>query len=304
MGRLRLGGGLAGLFFFVASSAWGQSAYDFDNSAALAHFRQGRYAAAYAAFWPALQRGDPEAIFHGLIIRRNGLDGREPAQSPEMAALTDFLGSRAEFMRQALAAKKPRLPESTADAYRTALAQLLYAGHIPLSRPPDSPEKFPARRREEALAQISSFWWGAPADRYPPAQNFAAYLIMAGREGAPQKALALLRKSAEAGDCLGLINLSYMHREGAGAMKDDLRAAHLARRAADSEPPLARAQNEVGFFYETGRGVTRDLSEARAWYERSAAQGYPPGRQNAARLHESGSAPREDRPVLAEGLMY
>jgi TPR repeat protein len=270
-----------------------------DNSAALALFRAGRYAAAYAALRPALKRGDPEAVFHCLIIRRNGLDGRAPASKKEAAALTAVLAGQADFMRQALSGRE--FPETTADAYRTALAQLLYAGQIPLDRPPDSPADYPDRQREEALALISSRWAGSPLDRYPPAQNFAAHLNLI-RGGSASRARACLRKSAEAGDRLGMINLSFLYREGLGGSRDDLKAAHWARRAADSEPPLPRAMNEVGYFYETGRGVTRDLAEARAWYGRSAARGGRPGRKNAARLKAAHKEP--SRPALDETIMF
>ena len=281
--------------------AWPAGAVEIhDNSAALSLFRQGRYAAAYAAFWPALKGGDPEAIFHGLIIRRNGLDGRQPAQPKEIAALTGFLASRSGFMHQALRAV-PRIPETAADAYRTALAQLVYAGLIPLERPPDSPDKFSDRRREEALALISSPLIRPPISRYPPALNFAAFLNLAPG-GSTRKAQSFLIKSAEAGDLLGMLNLSFLYRESKGGFQDDLKAAHLARRAAEAEPPLARALNEVGFYYETGRGVTQDLTEARAWYGKSAARGYQPGRKNAARL--KGRKPPRDGPALDAEIMF
>ena len=284
-----------------------------DNSAALALFRAGRHAAAYAALKPALKQGDPEAVFHGLIIRRNGLDGRGPAQKKEVAALTKLLASRAAFMFHAL--DNPELPETKADAYRTALAQLLYMGRIHLDLPPLTPEGYPERQREEALALISSRQPGAegpvffrrpeaPIDRYPPAQNFAAHLYLT-RGGSAPKALALLKKSAEAGDTLGQINLSLLYREGWGGPRDDLKAAHLARRAADSKPPLPRALNEVGYYYETGRGVTRDSAEALAWYGKSAALGYRLGRKNAARLKTEISQDKEPgRPALDETIMF
>ena len=272
-----------------------------DNSAALALFRQGRYAAAYAAFWPAVKLGDPEAIFHSLIIRRHGLDGRAPAKRPETAALTSLLADRGYFMRLAL--KNRDLPQTTANAYRTALAQLVYEGLIPLNRPPSSPEARPAQQRKEALSLISSFWQEGPANRYPPAQNFAAHLLLAPG-GSEKKARALLQKSAEAGDRMGMINLSRFHREGLGGPRNNLQAAHWARRAADSVPPLARALNEVGYYYETGRGVTRELAEARAWYGKSAARSYQPGRRNAARLKAGAQKASQSQPVLDESVMF
>ena len=287
----------------VSPAAAGETArVTADNGAALILFQSGRYSAAYAAFWPALRRADPEAIFHCLIIRRNGLDGRAPAKRAETAALTALLASRAEFMRLAL--KEPELPKTTADAYRTALAQLVYEGKIPLDRPPDSPAEYPARQREEALALISSISrQGTPVNRYPPAQNFAAHLNLAPG-GSAKRARALLRKSAEAGDRLGMINLSLFYREGFGGASDYLEAAHLVHRAAEAQPPLGRALNEVGYYYETGRGVTRDLAEARAWYRKSAARGHQPGRSNAARLKAGQAEPPKSKPILDKDLMF
>jgi TPR repeat protein len=100
-----------------------------------------------------------------------------------------------------------------------------------------------------------------------------------------------------------MINLSLFFREGLGGFRNDLQAAHWARRAADSEPPLGRALNEVGYYYETGLGVTRDLTEARAWYGKSAARGYQPGQSNAARLKGAKEAPKS-RPALEDGVLF
>jgi TPR repeat protein len=37
---------------------------------------------------------------------------------------------------------------------------------------------------------------------------------------------------------------------------------------------MAAAQFRLGTMYENGRGLPRDLDQARAWYTRAAAQGY------------------------------
>lgn len=290
---------LAGTVFLAGAAAAGEDLAD-SVTAAREFFRQGRYAEAYAAFWPALERGEPEAVFYGLIIRRHGLDGRPPAQDREMEALTGLLAGRAAFMRQAL--RDGELPEPVADAYRTALAQLVFFGRLPLESPPPDPAEVPARRRAEALASLTALARTAPATRFTPAMNFAAWLRLNPATGTsqPKVTLALARKSAAAGDRLGMLNLSLCYREGLGTARDSLKAAHWARRAAEAQPPPARALNEVGYFYETGRGVTRDLTEARAWYDRSAARGHKPGQCNAARLKNRGAGP----PALEAEIMF
>src|SRR6267378_2279942 len=36
----------------------------------------------------------------------------------------------------------------------------------------------------------------------------------------------------------------------------------------------AQAQNELGFCYENGQGITRDAAEAVKWFRKAAEQGY------------------------------
>jgi TPR repeat protein len=47
------------------------------------------------------------------------------------------------------------------------------------------------------------------------------------------------------------------------------------------------AQNRLGECLERGLGVTRDLDEAMAWYQRAADQGHPVARSNLLRLQKT-----------------
>ena len=42
-----------------------------------------------------------------------------------------------------------------------------------------------------------------------------------------------------------------------------------------AEGGLALCQNQVGFMYSMGRGVAVDYQQARAWFEKAAAQDFP-----------------------------
>ncbi len=64
------------------------------------------------------------------------------------------------------------------------------------------------------------------------------------------------------------------------------------------------AEKMIGGCYERGEGVPKDLSQAFAWYTKSAAKGFPPGMYNLACLYVNGTVPGV--PVdyrKAEGLM-
>ena len=255
-------------------------------------FDQGLYSAAYAAFWPSLTAGDPEAAFYALIIRRNGLDSRPPAAPAELAALWNILSSQADRMRQYLnsPAQSGQQPESVAFAYRTALAQLEYFGPQLNSWPP--PMSDPGRRQ---LAVKAVTHLQRVGQHFTPAMNFMTYLDLAAHGGREGQAFNRSLKAAEKGDHLAMANVSWLYRQGLGTDKNHLRAAHWARRAAGANPPPARALNEVGFCYESGHGVSQDPAEALRWYEQSAAQKHPAGQENYQRLKKkSGGSPALD----------
>ena len=70
--------------------------------------------------------------------------------------------------------------------------------------------------------------------------------------------------------------------------------AHLAaatqRLAAEQQS--ARGQNNLGWMYEHGRGVTQDGEEAVRFYRLSAEQGHDTAKQNLKRYCSSPARPR------------
>jgi TPR repeat protein len=255
-------------------------------------FRQGRYREAYAALWPALQAGEPEAAFYGLIIRRNGLDGRAPARPAEMAALWNILAANQERMNAS--SDDPSLARDTREAYRTALAQLSFFG----PQAPAWPPRVGPEDRPRALAAARHLQ--AAAHDFTPAMNFLSFLDFNAHRGRQTQAFSRTLKAAEQGDHLAMGNAAWLYREGLGAEKNNLRAAHWARRAGDASPGEARGQNELGYCYESGRGVSRDPEEARNWYRRSAEQGHAPAKLNLERLESKRDAP----PALDNSIRF
>jgi TPR repeat protein len=88
--------------------------------------------------------------------------------------------------------------------------------------------------------------------------------------GADREALRLIQQSAEAGSAEGAHRLALIYAEGLGGMpRDEAKAATLFEKAATAGH--IRAQINLGILYLGGRGVARDLVQARAWLERAAA---------------------------------
>ena len=63
----------------------------------------------------------------------------------------------------------------------------------------------------------------------------------------------------------------------------DLQTLQAQAQQGDTE-----AQVRLGDLYAKGRGVPKDHTQARAWYEKAASQGHPIGQNNLAELYFAG----------------
>lgn len=77
------------------------------------------------------------------------------------------------------------------------------------------------------------------------------------------------------------------------------RAAEVFRSAAETEPI---AMYNLGVFYETGRGVSRDLGQAAKWYRRAAERDYPWALTRLAGMYKSGDGVEKDLSKASELL--
>ncbi len=50
----------------------------------------------------------------------------------------------------------------------------------------------------------------------------------------------------------------------------------------------AWAMNRIGWFYETGRHLPKDLKKAKALYERAAEKGNPTAKESLAKMIQGG----------------
>jgi hypothetical protein len=63
------------------------------------------------------------------------------------------------------------------------------------------------------------------------------------------------------------------------------------------------AQNNLGYMYDLGQGVTQNLTEAAKWYRKSAEQGNASGQVNLGNMYAEGSGVPQDYSEAAKWLM-
>ncbi|MGL4207996.1 MAG: tetratricopeptide repeat protein [Candidatus Adiutrix sp.] len=258
-------------------------------------FKAGQFSEASKVLFPQINTGDLVAVYYVLLIGRNGLDGRPP-NLVQIQNLWEILALRGEFMRAALVTGG--LNVETEMVYRTALAELQYFGPKLTSWPP--PPRLADEEVRKDLKLALELLLIAEKNNFAPALNLLARLMLEPANGRQTWAFRYTRRAAESGDYLAMGNLSWMFRTGTGVGANNLRAAHWAHQSAQSKPPVARGLNDLAYFYESGRGVTQDLAEAKRWYEKSAAQHHPSGLINNKRLKSGGKQP----PTLDNLLMF
>src|SRR6266545_6171200 len=64
------------------------------------------------------------------------------------------------------------------------------------------------------------------------------------------------------------------------------------RKAADKG--LAAAQNNLGFCYQGGQGISRNYVEAVKWYRKAASQGFAPAQNNLGVCYRDGTGVTKD----------
>jgi TPR repeat protein len=86
--------------------------------------------------------------------------------------------------------------------------------------------------------------------------------------------IAWYTKAAAQGEHNAELALSGWYLTGAEGMleQSDMEAYLWARKAAASEPPLAKAMFAMGYFTEQGIGCPKSLEEAKRWYGRAACK--------------------------------
>ncbi len=99
-------------------------------------------------------------------------------------------------------------------------------------------------------------------------------------------------KAAETGDAISAYNFAVCLSEGIGVERDDARAAHWFRRAADN---VVNAQHRYGRMLAEGRGIPQNFEEARHWLQQAASKNMLEALLDLAALQIQGlGGPRDD----------
>jgi TPR repeat protein len=110
------------------------------------------------------------------------------------------------------------------------------------------------------------------------------------------ESIRLLKLAADQGDARAQFNLGYLYEEGRGGLpNDDREAARLYKLAADQGN--AGGQNNLGFLYEQGRGgLPKNDREAARLYKLAADRGNAYGQANLGYFYEQGRGglPKDD----------
>ena len=98
---------------------------------------------------------------------------------------------------------------------------------------------------------------------------------------------------------IAMAGLALFAMTGLAVAADSARVANLSELKATAEKGNAVAQNNLAALYATGDGVTKDLAQAKKWYEKAAEQGYAIAQHNLGGLYETGQGVDKDPATAA-----
>src|SRR5215471_10096284 len=124
-----------------------------------------------------------------------------------------------------------------------------------------------------------------------PHEDFDA-AVAAYRRGDYAAAVKLLKPLAEQGDARAQFNLGFMCDKGRGVPQDYATALSWYRKAA--EQGHSSAQTNLGFMYSQGRGVPQDYATALSWYRKAAEQGDAKAQFNLGLMYAQGQGVTQD----------
>ncbi len=144
-------------------------------------------------------------------------------------------------------------------------------------------------RTDPALAK--SLLDRAAEEGHPGAQELKGRACIESSEKDNACAIKWLERAAAKGRPSAMSLLAWLY--ATDPEHRDLAKSVSYYRAAAEAGDLA-AQNNLGEFYETGRGVPQDPTQAFSWYTRAAEAGFPQAQLNLARLYAAGNGVTRD----------
>lgn len=113
-----------------------------------------------------------------------------------------------------------------------------------------------------------------------------------------EKFVVYTKKKAAAGNAVAQLNLGWMYDKGDGVPKDVTKAVKWYQKAAAQGQMLA--QFKLGWIYDKGDGFPRDAAKAVEWYQKSAAQGYASAQYSLGGMYYKGDGAPKDAAKAAE----
>jgi TPR repeat protein len=121
---------------------------------------------------------------------------------------------------------------------------------------------------------------------HPGAQELMGRACIEGEKTDSACALEWLERAASKNRPSAMSLLGWLYASDP-ERSDLVKSVNYYRAAAEAGDQAA--QNNLGEFYETGRGVSQDATQAFNWYARAAEAGFPPAQLNLARLYAAGT---------------
>lgn len=96
--------------------------------------------------------------------------------------------------------------------------------------------------------------------------------------------------------CLAIsgCTLNTQHKAETAYLSANYEKAHAYYHKAASKGNV-KAQNEVGWMYEHGKGVAPNNEEAIAWYRKAAEKNYAPAQNNLGWMYEQGKGVEQNK---------
>jgi|GEM_PF-4829439 len=120
----------------------------------------------------------------------------------------------------------------------------------------------------------------------------ALFASLPAQAGDDEDKTAKLLKKAERGDAQAQVELGWLYESGKGVKTDLKEAVKWYRKSA--EQGVADGQSNLGWMYESGRGVEKEYAEAVKWYRKAADQGQARGQCNLGVMYEYGRGVDKD----------
>ncbi len=107
-------------------------------------------------------------------------------------------------------------------------------------------------------------------------------------------AMVWFRKAAAQGNAVAQNNVGWLYESGFGVSRDYAEALNWFSKAATQGN--ADAENNIGWLYQNGWAVKQDYAQAITWYRKAADQGNTRAEENIGSFYEKGLGVKQDFP--------